>query len=251
MSKVRTSAPSTTNKFYLHTSGGGVNECIRINGYSCLPNCVGYCWGAWYEMMGSRPKLSRQNAKNWYGYTSDGYSRGKTPKIGAVACWGGGQYGHVAIVTEIHDSYIMVAQSNYGGNRFEVVRCEKTATGYKSHGGNINFQGFIYCPITVSNSSNSSGSTSTGIKTGYNSKWKNGKKYVTKVTLNLRDYPDTKTGKVKKTLKKNTTLWYYGYYAINNGDCWYYVSDGTTEGYVSGGGKVNSGASPYLSNCEN
>ncbi len=249
MSKVRTTSPSSTNKYYLHTSGGGLNECIRINGSSCLPNCVGYAWGSAYEMMGSRPKLSRRNAKEWYGYTADGYSRGQTPKIGAVACWGGGQYGHVAIVTAIYSDHIDVAQSNYGGNRFEVVSCYKTATGYKSHGGNIHFQGFIYLPVTVT--SGTSNTSSSGIKTGKNEKLKNGKKYVTKVNLNMRDYCDTKSGNVKKLIKKGTTLWYYGYYAINNGTMWYWVTDGKTEGWVCGGGKLGSGASPYLENCEN
>ena len=36
----RLTAPSTTDKHWIHTSGGGYNSCIRINGtYSCLPNC--------------------------------------------------------------------------------------------------------------------------------------------------------------------------------------------------------------------
>lgn len=249
MAKVRTSSPSNSNKYYKHTSGGGVNECIRISGYSCLPNCVGYAWGAFYEQMGSRPKLSRRNAKEWYGYTADGYQRGQTPKLGAVACWGGGQYGHVAIVVGIYNDRIQVAQSNYGGNRFEVVDCYKTSTGYKSHGGNVHFQGFIYCPVTCS--SNNGTTSSGGIVTGQNKKLANGKKYKTKVNLNMRDYPDTKKGNVKKLIKKGTTLYYYGYYAINNGQMWYWVTDGTTQGYVSGGGKLGSGASPYLENCNN
>lgn len=247
MANVRTTAPSESNKYYKHTSGGGVNECIRINGYSCLPNCVGFAWGSFYEMGKKRPKLSRRNAKEWYGYTADGYARGKEPKLGAVACWGGTQYGHVAIVVGIYSDRIKVAQSNYGGNRFEVVDCYKTVTGYKSHGGNVHFQGFIYPDFNVSAETK----TTSGITTGKNEKLANGKKYKTLVNLNMRDYPDSKTGKVKKLLKKGTTLWYYGYYAINNGTMWYWVTDGTTEGYVCGGGKLGSGASPYLDNCEN
>lgn len=72
--KQRTTAPSTTDRYWIHTSNGGLNECIEINNSgSCLPNCVGYAWGRFYEITGIRPKLSRANAENWYGYTSDSY----------------------------------------------------------------------------------------------------------------------------------------------------------------------------------
>lgn len=142
MSVLRITEPDYTNRYYRHVSSGGLNECIRVNGTSCLPNCVGYAWGAWYEMMGVRPKLSRRNAKEWYGYTADGYRRSSVPELGAVACWNG-RYGHVAIVVGIFKDYIVVAQSNYGGNRWEKVRCYKYGKGYKSHGGNTAFQGFI------------------------------------------------------------------------------------------------------------
>lgn len=39
----RTSAPSSTNKYYIKTTKGGYNKCIQIqsNG-SVLPNCTGY-----------------------------------------------------------------------------------------------------------------------------------------------------------------------------------------------------------------
>lgn len=41
--KKRTTAPSVTDKHWIHTSNGGLNECIEINNSgSCLPNCVGY-----------------------------------------------------------------------------------------------------------------------------------------------------------------------------------------------------------------
>lgn len=243
---LRTTAPNNTNKYYLHTSGGGMNECIRINGYSCLPNCVGYAWGAWYEMTGKRPNLSRQNARNWYGYTSDGYQRGQTPKLGAVACWGGTQYGHVAIVVAISDGYITVAQSNYGGNRFEVVNCYKTATGYKSHAGNIHFQGFIYLPSEYKYK-DSSNTSNTGVKTYFQSGYANGKAFTVTVNgLRVRDYPSTKTGKIKESVNKGTKLYYYGYYAIVNGtDVWFYIQHGNVQGYVYGY-KLGDSKAPYL-----
>ena len=37
---------------------------------SCLPNCVGYAWGRFYEITGKRPSLSKANAENlvWVHY---------------------------------------------------------------------------------------------------------------------------------------------------------------------------------------
>lgn len=249
MSTLRLESPSTTNKYYKHTSYGGLNQCLHIKNGSVLPNCVGYVWGAWYEMIGSAPKLSKGNAKTFYGNTSDGYQRSKTPELGAVACWNG-TYGHVAIVVGIHSDHITVAQSNYGGVRWEMVNCYKMSNGlYKSHGGNTNMQGFILLPtghkvVVKTNTSTSDGTIKKGFAKGYSK----GKKFITKVNLNMRTEPSTTKGKVIKTITKGKALYYYGYYAYNGDIVWYYVSDGTNEGYVYGG-KLNSGIAPYLKNA--
>ena len=63
----RLSAPSTSNKYYYklnpyYQSGFG------------LPNCTCYAFGRFYEILGSKPKLSLRNAENWYGH-DDGYKR--------------------------------------------------------------------------------------------------------------------------------------------------------------------------------
>lgn len=148
--KPRTAAPSTTDKNWLHASAGGYNLCIEIAKGSCLPNCVGYAWGRWRELLGDKPKLSRRNAELWYGYTDDGYQRGSTPKLGAVICYrkgtaddGSDGAGHVAIVEEIYsDGSILVSQSAYGGSRFSTKKLSK---GYSW--GTLKFQGFIYPPV--------------------------------------------------------------------------------------------------------
>lgn len=151
----RTTAPSTTNKYYKHTSAGGVNECILIGNGSVLPNCVGYAWGRFYEISGKRPKLSCGNAENWYRNTSDGYKRGQTPKLGAVVCWAKGKVGvsgdgagHVAVVEKIYsDGSILVSQSGYRSLRFWTSKIKK---GYKLSG--YTFLGFIYNPaVSASN----------------------------------------------------------------------------------------------------
>lgn len=146
----RTTTPEKTNKNFIHTSKGGYNSCIIINKTtgSVLPNCVGYAWGRWHELLGKKPTLSRGNAETWYAY-KDGYKRGTTPKLGAVACWRKGSAtsskdgaGHVAIVEDYTNDSITVSQSNYGGKEFEVITIKKP---YNFNG--LTFQGFIYNPV--------------------------------------------------------------------------------------------------------
>lgn len=149
--KARLTEPSYSNKYYIHTSSGGLNGCIKRAGGSCLPNCVGYAWGRAYEILESKPKLSRGNAENWYGY-NDGYKRGKTPKVGAIACWRKGSSktasdgaGHVAVVEQIKvNGDVVTSNSNYSGTRFYLKTYLK---GNMYLAKNYTFQGFIYLPI--------------------------------------------------------------------------------------------------------
>lgn len=145
----RTTAPSVDNKYYKHVNYGGLNSCIHIKDGSCLPNCVGYAWGRFYELLGSRPKLCLGNAENWYTY-NDGYERGKLPKVGAVICWRKGKAGvssdgagHVGIVEEVYnDGSILISNSAYKGTRFYT---KKIGPDYKLS-NKYTFQGFIYNP---------------------------------------------------------------------------------------------------------
>lgn len=146
----RLTAPSSTDKNYLHYTRGGHNYCIKINGGpSVLPNCVGYAWGRANEILGvTFNNLSRGNAEVWWGKTSDGFKRGQTPKQGAVMCWrkgsastGSDGAGHVAIVEEVYSNGdVLISESAYGGYRFRTRRLKK---GYNL-GGTYHFQGFIY-----------------------------------------------------------------------------------------------------------
>ena len=148
--KPRLTAPSATDKNYIKTTHGGYNYCIKIKqDGSCLPNCVGYAWGRWRELLGEYHKLSRGNAENWWA-NKDGYERGQIPKVGAVMCWRKGKAGnasdgagHVAVVERINaDGSITYSQSNYGGTRWEL----KTKKAPYSLGSSYTFQGFIYLP---------------------------------------------------------------------------------------------------------
>lgn len=151
----RLSAPSAADKHWIKSTKGGLSVCIEISGGSVLPNCVGYAWGRFYELIGEKPRLANLNAEDWYGNTADGYKRSATPKLGAVACWRKGKvwngadgYGHVAIVEEIKpNGDIVCSNSAYGGTRFYMQTYSKSA-GYNS--GSLVFQGFILPPVDFS-----------------------------------------------------------------------------------------------------
>lgn len=147
--KPRTTAPSETNKYYIHISNGGYNKCIKISGKSCLPNCVGYAYGRFMEIAGKTTcKLPMCNAEDWWN-NSAAYKKGKTPKLGAVMCFAKGKAGkesdgcgHVLIVEKIYkDGSILCSQSGYNYKRFYTTKFKKpySLAGYK-------FQGFIYNP---------------------------------------------------------------------------------------------------------
>ena len=150
----RTISPSLTDKDFIHYSGEGNNFCIEIERGSCLPNCVGYCWGRWLEILRCTHRLSRANAEDWYGNTEDGYERGQKPKVGAVICWRKGRLwnesdgaGHVAIVERVKaNGDIVTSESAYGGERFRTRTYTKKSGYYLAPG--YEFQGFIYIPVT-------------------------------------------------------------------------------------------------------
>ena len=80
-------------------------------------NCTDYV--AWRKGMtwSQIQYAGSAHAKYWKdGWTSRGRSIGTTPKVGAVAWWGAGNYGHVAYVIGVNsDGSARVAQYNSGG----------------------------------------------------------------------------------------------------------------------------------------
>lgn len=157
----RTSAPSRDDPWWINTSKGGKNPCIIVtgcalaDGKSCLPNCVGYAWGRFSEIMGKASKLSTSNAEDWWGHTSDGYERGQTPKLGAVICWSKGkvgyQYddgaGHVAIVEKINaDGSIVTSESGWQSSTLWWTKTRYNSDGNWGASSAYKFQGFIYNP---------------------------------------------------------------------------------------------------------
>jgi len=120
-----------------------------------MPNCTCYAWGRFWENadvngdFSNRPALSTGNAQDWYNH-SDGYSRGHTPALGAIACYAGGQYsgvGHVCVLEqENSDGTWLVSESAWNGFFFRASHSIQ-ANGDYGYGG-YTFQGFIYNPVS-------------------------------------------------------------------------------------------------------
>lgn len=144
----RTTAPDTSNSYYY------ANNPFYQSGYG-MPNCTAYAWGRFYELSGERPALSLGDAENWYNY-SDGYARGKTPRLGAVIVWAKGAIGddsdgsgHVAIVEQINaDGSIVTSNSAWNSTLFYMqnIGNDYSLSGYT-------FQGFIYNPVNFGSGS--------------------------------------------------------------------------------------------------
>ena len=155
----RLQPPSESDKRFINYKKGGINTCIVIDkaSGSVLPNCVGYVQGRWLELFDAKEvnwKLPACNAEYWYEAAKKaGFKTGKTPKLGAIACWRAGQVknnadgaGHVAVVEEIKaNGDIVTSNSAYGGYEFYTKNITK-ASGYV-YSENRPLLGFIYCGI--------------------------------------------------------------------------------------------------------
>lgn len=143
----RTTAPTQSDVWFYSKNP------FHWSGYG-LPNCTCYAWGRFAELMNSQPTLSRGNAENWYGY-NDGYSRGQTPKLGAIICWRKGEAGngsdgagHVAVVEQINaDGSIVISQSGWGASEIYWRSSTDNKNGNWGLVSPYVFQGFIYHPI--------------------------------------------------------------------------------------------------------
>lgn len=125
-----------------------------LAGYG-MPNCTAYAFGRTWEIGDPNdqginyPPLSTGNADSWYNH-ADNWVRGQTPKLGAIACYSGGDFsgdGHVCVV-EIIDTVnnrCLVSESAYNGYYFRATHYINMTTGDYGY-GNYTFQGYIYNP---------------------------------------------------------------------------------------------------------
>lgn len=156
----RETAPTSSDKAYTTTDGGGYNRCILGNpvnrpwSYSVLPNCTGYVHGRWIELANRTTdfdELSFGNAKEYYA----GSNVQKSPTVaqeGAIMVWTNSDNGHVAIVEKIIDEdTVYTSESDYGdskkGGTVFVNRTRKRSWNWGTYPGYTNtFLGFLYHP---------------------------------------------------------------------------------------------------------
>ena len=129
---IRTTKPTSGNKFFITKSKGGYSTCIQgsptDSQCNVLSNCVGYACGRFNEIIGAMkyPSLNCnaenfiERAKNTYGLEIS-----SVPTLGGIMVWqkgtlsGNDGAGHVAIVEKIIDSNtIYTSESGYGGSAF-------------------------------------------------------------------------------------------------------------------------------------
>ena len=110
------STPSNSSSSSSSSSSSAASNNASYNA-SSYP--VGECtWGVKSQLSWVGPYWG--NANQWVASArAEGFSVGTTPQVGAVAVWGGGAYGHVAVVTAVESSTnIQVSESNYMGRRY-------------------------------------------------------------------------------------------------------------------------------------
>ena len=123
---IRTTRPTTGNKYFITRSNGGYSTCIqgKPTDRQCdvLSNCVGYACGAFNEELGLGYEKYHLNcnAENFIERAiASGLSIVSKPVVGSILCWEGlgSLAGHVAIVIEvINDNCIRTAESGYGNS---------------------------------------------------------------------------------------------------------------------------------------
>lgn len=128
LSNIRTSAPEKNNKYYYSNSNVFYASGLAPYGSripSAKGNCTWYAWGRAHELTGTKPQPGLTgNAYTWWNGAAGKYSRGSTPKVGAIAVWKSnmpysGGCGHVAIVEKIENGKVYISESGYPNTLFK------------------------------------------------------------------------------------------------------------------------------------
>lgn len=118
----------------------------NLDGYTGIKGqCVWYVRNRGYEKLGNRGLTGiGGNANTWYSTArSRNLSTGSTPRSNSIACWNGGQYGHVAFV-EYYDSAsqtVYFTEGNWSNTTNGVLK-KLSLSQFKSRMGG--YQGCIY-----------------------------------------------------------------------------------------------------------
>lgn len=115
-----------TGKYHVHVYQGNaglgtftmqVNQSHRVTETNTYP--IGQCtWGV--KELAPWVRNYWGNANQWgHSARAAGFKTGNTPRVGAVAVWTEGYYGHVAVVTEVASpTSIRVKEANYAGKQY-------------------------------------------------------------------------------------------------------------------------------------
>ena len=153
---IRTTRPTTGNKYFITRSNGGYSTCIQgkptDSQCNVLANCVGYACGAYNEELGLGYEKYHLNcnAENFIERAiASGLSVLSKPVVGSILCWEGvgSLAGHVAIVIEvINDNCIRTAESGYGSSRPFWITTRYNNNGRWGLNSNYRSRGFIVNP---------------------------------------------------------------------------------------------------------
>ena len=153
---IRTTRPTTGNKYFITRSNGGYSTCIQgkptDSQCNVLANCVGYACGAYNEELdlGYEKYHLNCNAENFIERAiASGLSVLSKPVVGSILCWEGvgSLAGHVAIVIEvINDNCIRTAESGYGSSRPFWITTRYNNNGRWGLNSNYRPRGFIVNP---------------------------------------------------------------------------------------------------------
>ena len=153
---IRTTRPTTGNKYFITRSNGGYSTCIQgkptDSQCNVLANCVGYACGAFNEELGLGYEKYHLNcnAENFIERAiASGLSVVSKPVVGSILCWEGvgSLAGHVAIVIEvINDNCIRTAESGYGSSRPFWITKRYNNNGRWGLNANYRTRGFIVNP---------------------------------------------------------------------------------------------------------
>ena len=153
---IRTTRPTTGNKYFTRKANGGYSTCIKgkptDSQCNVLANCVGYACGAFNEELGLGYEKYHLNcnAENFIERAiASGLSVLSKPVVGSILCWEGlgSRAGHVAIVIEvINNNCIRTAESGYGSSRPFWITKRYNNNGRWGLNANYRTRGFIVNP---------------------------------------------------------------------------------------------------------
>lgn len=163
----RLTKPEAGNPYYNTKSNGGYSTAIvgkpTDKGCNVLANCVGYAYGRFNEIAGSKEMkyLAPRNAELFVTIAKQqGLKVGTEPKLGAVICWqkggtlnGTDGAGHVAVVEQINaDGSIITSESGYNAKNPFWTQKRSKGNGSWGQGAGYKFLGFIYNPAVKDSS---------------------------------------------------------------------------------------------------